>query len=776
MKKKLIFLAITIMFNATACTRTTDFTQKNFTENNTIKINTKTLDFNYEVDPKTFELKINVNDQEQVASFAGNIKKVENFKESKNNTSWVYPDEQIEVTLIKENDYLDINIKSLIKEKNEFTFPNIAGENYILPLNEGKYINKNDELWKNYFENAEIRGIENLSMQFVAIENENNSLVYIIKNPYNNTLNFDTSEDIKFSFKHIYPKINENKEYGFRIYVTDNNITNIAKIYKNYIIEQGKFKTLKEKEKEKENPNISKLYGAPHIYFWDRNIISEEDIKWQQLKTELGDNTINWFKKLLTENVEDGEELANVFDEIKQLDYVDKYNKSRVLKSFFYLLQMKDFYNYDIFKDLDEETKNTISKGIDNLNEVEIIELNKMLLKSILDDNIISIEHWGDANTIDILEDMKKSGIENAWIGFDDWIVGYLNPKFIQYANENGYLIGTYDSYHSIHKPNEEQWITAKFEDNTLYENATVENEKGEKIKGFQNVGRKLNPTLAMPSVKNRVSKILDTGIKFNSWFLDTDGTGEVYDDYSKNHITTEEQDINARIERIRYLQNEYDMIVGTEGGNDFISSEVAFAHGIETPTFTWRDEDMNSNKESEYYVGRYYSKNNGVPEVFSKQVPLKEKLKQLFISPKYSIPLYKLVYNDSVITTHWWGYGTLKFKDDIENRMLYEVLYNVPPLYHIDKEEWENHKDTITTHTSIWEKISKSIINEEMINFEILSQDKLVQKTQFSNGVSIIANFSNNIFENDNLNLKPNSLKIFYENKEEFEYIPTIK
>ncbi len=31
-----------------------------------------------------------------------------------------------------------------------------------------------------------------------------------------------------------------------------------------------------------------------------------------------------------------------------------------------------------------------------------------------------------------------------------------------------------------------------------------------------------------MPSVRSRVDSILGTGINFNTWFLDTDGTGEV--------------------------------------------------------------------------------------------------------------------------------------------------------------------------------------------------------------------------------------------------------
>ena len=34
-------------------------------------------------------------------------------------------------------------------------------------------------------------------------------------------------------------------------------------------------------------------------------------------------------------------------------------------------------------------------------------------------------------------------------------------------------------------------------------------------------------------------------------------------------------------------------MVVGSEGGNDFASSTIAFAHGIETPVIKWDDEDM---------------------------------------------------------------------------------------------------------------------------------------------------------------------------------------
>lgn len=742
---------------------------------NNLSINNKydkalNMDFTFNVDPETFKLEVNSNGVTELVSEPFESMEITDLKDKGDNISWNYKEKDINVEIEKKDNYLDVNIKSNKLTENEFTWPKVKGEGYMIPLNQGKYIPSDDEVWKEYLKDNELKGIEGLSMQFFAVNKKDYSLVYVIENPYNNNILFNTDENIELSFNHEYPSINEEKEYGFRIYVTEKDPVNVAKTYKNYIVEKGEFKTLAEKAKE--NKNIEKLYGAPHAYFWDTSVISEENIKWNTLLGNFPLDLSSWIQELLNSKVEDGAELADAFNDINTLDYVDKYTKNRIIKGLSAVLQLNEFYSDEIFNDVDKESKNLIEKGIENLNSVELIDLNKKLLKSKLGNSVDPVEDWANSNTIDILEDMKASGLDNMWIGLDDWREGFRKPEFIQKANEMGYLIGTYDSYHSIHKPGEEQWITAEFNDKTLFENATVSKKDGRKIEGFQGVGRKLNPTLAMPSVKERVSGILDTGLPFNSWFLDTDGTGEVFDDYSPNHTTTEEEDIKARIERMEYLQKEHKMVVGTEGGNDFANKTVAFAHGIETPSFSWMDKDMSKNKDSEYYVGRYYSSYGGVPEMFSKQIPLKETYQKLFIDTTYTIPLYKLVYNDSVITTHWWGWGTLKLQDQIKDRMLYEVLYNVPPLYHLDKVEWEKHKEEIVKHSKVWSEFSKKAINKEMTDFKILSDDKLVQMTSFGKDLKVIANFSDEKVNVEGENIEAKSL-IIIEGNNKTTYTP---
>lgn len=710
-------------------------------ESSKFNLNESNLDFTFEVDPETLELKVKANDIVETVSEALVKTKVSNLKQDEKKVAWSYDEKNIGIEIEKKKNYLDVKITNQGDEENVFSWPRVRGDAYILPLNQGKYIPSNDGVWKKYLNEMEIKGIEGFSMQFFAVEKRAYSITYIIENPYNNLIKFDTNDKIKFDFQHEYPSINKNKEYGFRIYVTPINPVDISKTYKKYLLENNKFKTLNEKAKS--NSNIEKLYGASHIYFWDTSVISEENIKWAKLKGQFPSELKVWINELLDKNSEESEELSSAYEDLNNLDYVDKYTKFRIIDSLNLVLQLRDFYNPEIFTELDDESKKTIDEGIGNLNPLELINLNKKLLESALKDYVDPSERWADANSVDIIRAIKRSGMNNLWIGLDDWQEGYRKPELVEEANKQGYLIGTYDSYHSIHSFGEEKWITAKFEDSSLFENATVTAKNGEKIEGFQGVGRKLNPTLALPSVKQRVSSILDTGLKFNSWFLDTDGTGEVFDDYTPEHLTTEEEDLDARIERMTYLQENYNMVIGTEGGNDFANTSIAFAHGIETPSFSWMDKDMSKNKDSDYYVGRYYSSTGGVPEVFSKQISIKDEYKSIFLDEKYSIPLYKLVYNDSVITTYWWGWGTLKIKDEIKDRMLYEILYNVPPLYHIDKQEWRAHSREIVRHSTLWAEFSKKAIKEEMSDYKILSEDRQLQMTKYGEQLTVIANFS---------------------------------
>ncbi|WP_042346580.1 glycoside hydrolase [Bacillus massiliigorillae] len=767
MKKILsILIATSLLASPLAgCSNSTDKTQ-----NEQAFQKVSGLDFSYKVNPETFEVVVEHNGKTEIVSKAQEKREVSDFTNKESHSSWTYPKEDIKISLQKKEDYLDVMIQSTKDSESSFSWPVVEGQNYMLPIGEGRTIPSQDEHWKKYLNGSEMHAIESLSMGFFAVNHEQYSTLYVMKEAFNSTLKFNTKDNISFTFTHEFPSINEKKEYGFRIYVAKNDPVQLAKIYKSYIVEKGEFKTLKEKAKE--NKNIEMLYGAPHIYLWDTTVISENDIIWKAFREQLSSKTMTYVKEFLSKEIEEGQEAVNIMDEVSKQDYVDNYQKNTISQMLSKALVMPSFYKEDIFTKSDKKMERLLQKDIEELNEVEMIELNKCALQNNLPSVFSPVDEWANDRTLDLVKKINDAGIDKAWFGLDNWIQGFIKPEMVNYATSSGYLMGPYDSYHSIHEPGKEKWHSATFKDTKLFDKATIEGKDGEKLSGFQNVGRKLNPTLSLPSVQGRLESILNTGISFNSWFIDCDATGEIYDDYSKNHITTQQEDLQARLERMSYIRDAKKMVIGSEGGNDFAASTIAFAHGIELPAFSWMDEDMKKNKDSQYYMGRYYSSRGGAPEKVTKQIPMKEEYKKFFLDPTYKLPLYKLVYNDSVITSYHWDWSTFKIIDEIENRMLYEILYNVPPMYHIDKFEWEKHGKKMAAHTKVWSKFSKSVINKEMTNFKTLTDDHLVQKTEYGNNIKVVANFSGIPYKYNKDTVQPKSL-IIYDGDMKISYQP---
>ncbi|WDV46275.1 glycoside hydrolase [Clostridiaceae bacterium M8S5] len=708
----------------------------------------------YQVDPETFSLQIIKDDDVVPISAAMQNRNVANYNQNEKVTKWSYPKEQVDVAIKAHKDYLHVTITSSSNDDNKFLWPKITGETFYLPFGEGKRIPAEDSTWTNYLRSKEFDVLEQLSMPFWATEQGEHTVLFILENPYRNTMNFSDDNQIEFVLSHGYPKIDDNKINSFRIYIADKNPTSVAKIYRDYVKEKGDFITFKEKAKK--NPNIERLYGAPHIYLASEYVISSKNINWQAFRKSLNSDVIKYILSY-TSKLESGKEMQTVINEIRNQDYVNKYQKNVVCRFLSDVLRQDNFFDSSIFLNKDEFMKTAIEKN--NKDQATIIQLNKHALSSNLPNVFEDAQVWMNDETVDLIKDLKNSGIEKAWIGLHSWEQAYAKPDLTKTAIQLGYLVAPYDSYHSIHKPGEEKWITAIFSDISLYDNATISKKNGQKVTGFQNIGRKLNPTLSLPLVKERVENILGTQIPFNSWFIDCDATGEIYDDYSPEHITTEQQDLVARLNRMKYIRDNYNMVIGSEGGHDFATSTIAFAHGIELKSFSWLDDDMKKNKDSKYYIGNYYSPTGGVAEHFSKRIPIKDHLSTIFVDPRYDLPLYKLVYNDSVVTTYHWDWSTFKIIGAVKNRMLREVLYNVPPMYHLDRQQWEKYKEDIIAHTKFWSDFSKQVITKEMTEFKKLTVSANVQMCRYGDNIAVIANFGSSPYDYYSVEIPANSL-----------------
>lgn len=353
---------------------------------------------------------------------------------------------------------------------------------------------------------------------------------------------------------------------------------------------------------------------------------------------------------------------------------------------------------------------------------------------------------WGDGVSERMMQSLADAGLDRAWLGSPTWDGLKDHPDAVRKAIGLGYLIGPYDSFHSIHSPAEEDtWETAQFENAALYEAGAIVKADGTKRRGFKQKGYVLSPRAARPYVEKRVMALMPA-FRCNSWFIDCDAFGDVFDDYSPEHPATQQEDADQRVSRMAWIRDTFGAVIGSEGGSAYAAPAIHFAHGVTTPVIGWGDPELSKDKTSKYYLGGYWSPDG--PAVFFKQVPMKDEHRRIYADPRFRVPLYQVVFHDSVVATHQWGFGSLKFQDEDRARELIELLYGVPPLYHLNLPEWAKRAGEIRRHYAFFSPLHRETGLLRMSNFQWLSEDRLVQRTTFGDQVELIANFGGQSFQ----------------------------
>jgi hypothetical protein len=634
-----------------------------------------------------------------------------------------------------------------------FTWPVIqktpTSKALIWPRWEGCYIPLDDSRWAAYMiERGQTNTLEGLSMPFWGLDCGNFSLTYIITNPYNNKIQFQQeSGDLRFKLTHEFTSLAPEKEYGLLIRLGNNDSpVEPAKQFRQWLIEQGKFVSMKEKIRKV--PNAEKLLGAAHVYLWGDALFSRHDIpraKWRPFCKKLIEQARalkaspgKRIKHLMTP-----EHWAEVV-EIAGAQWPSQYLKSQVANELSRLLAMKDFYDKACWQGvtLPDEAAELLRNDRYTISSAELCRLNSLVLHAAFGQFMLPPGQWGDGVSTKMLNRFRENGFDRMRLCLDGWEGIEKRPAIAEQANRMGYLIGTYDSYHSIHDPSKQgtdsTWATAQF-DSELFETGPIVRRDGKKRGGFKGAGFKLSPIAAKPYVEKRVRENMKN-IPYSYYFVDCDAYGEVYDDYSPLHRICQADDAQARIDRLTWISNTFGLVTGSEGGSSYAAGVIHVAEGMFGPVFGWNDPDM-KDRNSEYYLGQYYPPDG--PKVFIKQVPMKERYQYFYYDPRFRLPLYEVVFHDSVVTTHQWANGSLKYSNVRDTVALTELLYMVPPLYHMNLDEFEKHRETMKRHYDLFSPLHRKVGFSQMTDFNWLSDDRMLQRTVFDNQVELIVNFS---------------------------------
>ena len=676
---------------------------------------------------------------------------ISNIQQTTSQAQWLMENAGIQVNIKLSHQKLSVRFSS--DTVGSFTWPVVQQMQHskalIWPRWEGCYIPLDDTRWEDYLvEHGEWNTLEGLSMPFWGLDCGDFSLTYIITNPYNNEINFERQSDgLRFRFTHEFTPLTTKKDFGFLIRLGDNSSpVEPAKLFRQWLIEQGKFVSMKEKIKKV--PNAARLLGAAHVYLWGDVPFSRHDIpraKWRLFCQKLieqaqaeGASPGKRIKQLITP-----EHWAEVL-EIAGAQWPSQYLKGQVTNELSRLLAIKDFFDEESWQGihLPDEAAELLRNDRDELSSTDLYRMNSLILHAAFGQFMLPPEQWGDGVSIKMLDRFRENGFDRMRLCLEGWEGIEKRPAVAKQADLMGYLFGMYDSFHSIHDPStlgtDSTWATAQF-DKELFKTGPIVRRDGEKRGGFKGAGYKLSPIAARPYVEKRVRRNLKN-VPYNYYFVDCDAYGEVYDDYSPLHQVSQTDDARARVDRLTWISDTFGLVIGSEGGSSYAAGVIHVAEGMFGPVFGWGDPDLRD-RDSEYYLGQYHPPDG--PKVFVKQVPMKEQYQYLYYDPRFRLPLYEIVFHDSVVTTHQWANSSLKYSNVLDMVALTELLYMVPPLYHMNLDEFEKHHQTMKRHYAFFSPLHREVGFSQMTDFNWLSADRKLQSAVFDDQVELVANFS---------------------------------
>ncbi|HTL29029.1 MAG TPA: glycoside hydrolase [Tepidisphaeraceae bacterium] len=668
------------------------------------------------IDPATLSVYAQLNDGSTLPiSSPQAATKISQLTDEPTEARWLIEDSNTWISMHLDTDTLRVLITA--NSPADFSWPTISpaktSRAYILPLVEGSYVPADDADWIKHLSDQGPLDVYGLSLPLWGIDAGKHTLTYMMPKPFNSELVF-SNDNGRLASKLVHHFVPANKRYEYEVMISLGPASPIepARRYRRWLVAQNQFVSMKQKIAK--TPDAAKLLGAAHIYLWGSDAISRYDVKdWKKFaaafvaKTKANDAPI---VKQIWSLLDD--EAKKMLEGLPKQEFADAY------------------------------TTGTIARGISAA--IEKIPDGSSKLHKAFPDLTADPKTWGDGISTKMIDQLAEAKIDRAWLGGDSALALIRHPNVADRAQELGYVIGYYDSYHSIHAPGTpDTWETAQF-DQKLFDIGGIMKADGTFRRGFKQKGRLLSPIAARPYVEKRVTEQMKA-THANSIFIDCDAFGDIFDDYSPSHPATQFDDMSARVARMGWMRDTFKAVVGSEGGVWYAADTIHFAHGMTTGVIGWGDKDL-TDKQSPWYLGSYYPPDG--PAVFLKSAPMKDAYIKLHVDPRYRLPLYEAAFHDSIIATHHWSAGTLKFSDVLDARVATELLYNVPPLYHLNLAEWKKHKDFISKQFAFFSPLHRSGALMEITDFKWLTADRLVQQVTYGRELEVTANFGNDAYE----------------------------
>jgi len=331
----------------------------------------------------------------------------------------------------------------------------------------------------------------------------------------------------------------------------------------------------------------------------------------------------------------------------------------------------------------------------------------------------------------DFFDDLHACGVGKALVSLGGgWQAPERVAGTVEKLNSLGYLPGHYDIYTDVWNKddNPPRWLRTDGYPAEVIVTADGSYQKGwvDKSEGKRNQGYVICTKFHRGTAKERIAKDLKEN-KYRMRFIDVICAAGPYECYSPAHPVTRREDASARADMLSLVSREFKLVTGSEEIREWAARYSDFSEG----TMTERPHsnagyDWGSSVEQEPDYARFNS------------------------SAVYRVPLFELVFHDCHVSTWYTGDGSTKVPDAWAAKDLLNTLYGTMPLWMPSKDQWAKYREKFIASYHNVNTVFEAVGGDEMVSHEFLTPDREVQRTTFSSGVTVTANFGEREYAGD--------------------------
>ena len=349
-----------------------------------------------------------------------------------------------------------------------------------------------------------------------------------------------------------------------------------------------------------------------------------------------------------------------------------------------------------------------------------------------------------------IADDLYNNGVKKAMMGiFFEPDSAFVEPLYKKYD----YISTQYDNYNDVLNPEMLSIIPNNRAKNCDYTarrmkdysagvqiTPTGELAKAWALKGFDGLMHHQNtlcPAVAAERIREEIPQILAKYPYYKGRFIDVYGC-RLGTCYSEVHPLTMAETLEVKNGAFESMEK-MGLITGTENGFDGIVNHLTYSEGLHSPVNL---QIPDSGRKHAHVMNDEQSEHIG---------------KQM-MRPDRRVPLWQLVYHDCMMTFPYWGDSTESSPIHTNRRVLFACLFGCPPLYSFSVKDYEALKPSILDSYKRIGEVHSKVATLKITDYEVLSDDYMLQRTVFGNKYRITVNFSDKVLEWQGIAVAPES------------------